>query len=372
MRRPTWDVAVLDAHRLVARVQKCQAYQFCDPFDHYNTASELYETTSGTITYSSAYERFAPPAGLPGQGIKCSGGSFSYVRKNLQSNQATLIIKVAVSAVAMPGSGDPGSFLAALDNGTTQWSLVILNNGAFGIILGASPGTTEAITGPGAIAAGLYYGIEVTVTIAGAASTVTAWINGVQVINATGLNLQVTANAYANQVAIGDMHNKFGSGLLFDDFRVWDSTGSTQNAALGTDSRLITKMPSGAGAATAWTPNGAAANWQCVDDNPPDGDTTYVSAAAASTEDAYAMPSAAMTAAPSMVVARSYVRKDDGATRTLQIGVSSSGTLGFGSTFTIGSTYSFIDSCIALDPHTSAAWTAAGADAAQHCKNELS
>jgi hypothetical protein len=373
MRTPSWDAAVCDAHRLCAAVRRreCCAYQFADGFDNYNSATLLYETVAGTITYGTAYRRFVPPAGLPGQGIKFSGGVFSSIRKNLLSNQATLIIKVAVYFTGFGSTNTYGNpFLAVSDGTGVQWWLTLLQSGAIGLSKSGNSGPLVAQTGPGVIATNTWYGIEIEVTISSTVGTCSLWVNGVSALAVTGINTQSTSNAYGNQVSLGDLENRLAN-FYADDFRVWDSTGSTQNAPAATDTQIITKLPSGAGAFASWTPNGAAANWQCVDDNPPDDDTTYVSASVASAQDAYAMPSAGLSQAPLMVVARSRVRTDGG-THTLEIGVVSGGFDAAGATFTPGSTYGFIDSCIADDPATTAPWTAAAADAAQHWKNELS
>jgi hypothetical protein len=374
MRTPSWDAAVLDAKRLIARAQRCQIYQFCDSFDNYNTATKMYDTVQGTPAYSSAYARFAPPAGLPGQGIQFSGNT--WVRKNLGVNiTASAIPKIAVYfGNGLGGNGTRGNpFFSVLDNGSPQWSLIVFQNGAVGILTGSYTGGTVIYqTGPGVVMANSYPSFECSIPV-GASVTAQVWMNGAQIINASGINTQSTANAYFNQVAIGDLDNSGlgGSRFYMDDFRVWDSTGGTQNAALGTDSRMVTKLASGAGAFTQWTPNGAAANWQCVDDDPPDDDTSYVSGATIGLQDSYAVPSAGFTAAPAMVVARFRMRKDDGATRSVEIGASQGATAGVaGGILTIGSTYAFIDCCIADDPATILPWTAAGADTAQPYKYE--
>jgi hypothetical protein len=355
-----------------ARARACQAYQFDDPFDTYNTASTVYETVSGTIAYSSSYARFAPPAGLPGQGIKINSFG-AYVRKNMQSNQGAFVIFLAVNFASLGSSGAGGNpFLTVYDSGTSQWSLVVFSSGALGIIRG-NTGAVQTQTGPGVVATGQWYGIELQVTVASTLGAAQVYLGGVQIINATNMNTQQSGNSWGNQVAIGDINNNGLNGAMLDDFRVWDTTGSTQNALVGRDRRLVAKVPTGAGALTTWTPNGAAANWQCVDETPPDGDTSYVSSTGTNL-DSYAMPSAGFTGnAPTMVVARSLVRKDDANTRTFQNGVRSSSTNGLGSgTYTVTSTYAYFSSCIPLDPNGSIAWTAATADAAQHLKYEAS
>jgi hypothetical protein len=343
------------------------AFQFADSFDTYANASWRYETVSGTISYSSAYARFAPPAGLPGQGIKfVSNGSGIF--KNMQSNQPTFIKRVALNFAGL-GTHPINPFMGVLDSSTYQWTVAVSPSGNL-LVLTGNTGATQATSGPGLIATNLWYGLEIEVTVSASVGTANVWLNGLQVMTVTGIVTQSSANAYGNRVSLGDLNDNGLAGLMADDFRVWDATGSYQNAPTGTDGRLISKLASGAGAFAQFTPNGAAANWQCTDENPPNAGTTYVSGSSSGLVDAYGMPAAAFSAAPVMVVAESYASKSDGATRSVEIGVNSSGVQGYGAGFTVSNSYAFIQSCISLDPNTGAVWTAAAADAAQHCKQE--
>jgi hypothetical protein len=371
-----WDAAVLDARRIVTRAQKCRFYQFTDGFDNYSTLSTLWETVSGSAIIGTSYRRFAPPAGLPGQGLYLPGGA--YCRKNMLSNQATWIPRVAVYYPALPTVGFSVNVVGVLDNGSFQVNVVVTNSGALQIYRAwASPYTTLLFSsGPGVISPNTYYGIECEFTVAsGTSGSAFVWVDGVQVIAVTAINTQETSNAYANQIQLADPDN---AGSYWDDVRVWDNTGSTQNSPLGAtgqDSRLVTKLPAGAGTNSGFTPNGAAANWQCEDDNPPDGDSTYTSAAYSGTGphpiDDYTMPSAGFTAAPVMVVARAMARKDDGATRELQIGLlSGSSSVGVASQV-LASSYAFFDGIALEDPNTLGAWTAAAADAAHFWKQAV-
>jgi hypothetical protein len=374
MRTPSWDRAVRDANAMCAAVRRREnprLYQFCDPFDTYNSASAVYETVAGTPVYSSSYARFAAPAGLPGQGMYLPSGA--YVRKNMQSNQATLITKVAYRGLSTPSSFT--SIIGLLDGNSSANQVAIgwNNAGAIEVINGyqhVGGGAVVATSGPSVIAPLQWFGVEVLCTINGSAGVLQVWVNGAEVLNLISLNTQFTSNAWANQVQLADSTNP---GAYFDDFRVYDNTGSTNNAPIGSgfDSRLLSKLGSGPGGLTQWTPNGASANWQCTDDNPPDGDSTYVSSTGLN-YDAYALPPAGIVVPPFMVVARSYYRKDDGAVRTFQNGVRSGTSNALGSVFTAGSSYAWADSCIPNDPATGLPWTGAGADAAQHLKYEAS
>ncbi len=354
-------------------------YQFTDSFDHYNTAFlnalSMYEAVNGTATISSAYARWPAVGSYPNQGVYISGSN-SYLRKNLKSNQGTLIAFRTYGCAALPPS-NPDFIIGFLDVGTLQCFLGVTPLGALQFYTQSFTGLATAI-GP-ASANGLIapsskpnHGIEIQVTFSASAGSVECYLDGALVIALTGsLNTIKSANAYANQVQIGSGGSGFSptNGDYCDYLRVWDSTGSYQNVPVGYDVRKLTKLPQGAGDYTQWTANGAASDWQCVDDASPDGDSTYVSSAGLN-YDSYAMGTSGLSGVPSQVVVKSYVRKDDGATRTLQTGVRSGSSNGLGSAATMGSTYAWVDGCISVDPATGSPPTAAAADAFQHLKYE--
>src|ERR1039458_2540965 len=356
------------------------AYQFTDSFDHYNTAfltaGNLYDQLWGSPVISSSYARFPAIAGFPNQGIYIPGAAG--IRKNLKSNQGTLIAFFSFGVPNLPASG--WVLVAPFwDNGTCQCYVAVSSTGQLALIRQVSTygQTILAASAPGLIAPSAVpnHGIEVAVTFSASAGSVELWLDGAVVIPLTGgLNTIVSANAYANQAGLGSS-NSLGltayQPILSDYFRVWDNSGSYQNALVGYDVRKLTKLPQGAGALTQWTANGAAADWDCVNDASPDGDTTYVSSSGLNS-DSYAMGSSGLSGLPSQVVVKSYVRKDDGATRTLQIGVRSGSSNGLGAAATMGSTYAWVDGCISVDPATSSPPTAAAADAFQHLKYEAS
>lgn len=351
------------------------AYQFADSFDHYNTPSQMYETVSGTMSISSSFARFPAIAGFPNQGINVNGGG---IRKTLKSNCSKLIAFLSFGIGAMPFNNQ--ILIPFWDTSGLQCFLGITPTGALQFYTQVATFNPVAI-GPstplGMIAptSGTKpnHGVEVVVTFSSGSGSVECYLDGALVIALTGgLTTIKTGNAYANQVGIGaptGLGFNTGLNIYAEHFRVWDDSGSTQNAAIGFDCRKLTKLPTGAGDLTQWTANGAGSNYQCVDENPPDDDTTYVSSSSTNS-DSYVMGTAGFLGIPSMVVAKSRVRKDDASTRSLQIGVRSSGSNGLGSTYTLGTTYGFIDSCIPVDPATGLVPTAAAADAYQHLKSE--
>lgn len=352
------------------------AYQFADSFDHYNTPSQVYETVSGTVTISSSFARFPAIAGFPNQGINVVGGG---VRKTLKSNQSTLIAFLSFGIAGVPFQNE--ILLSFWDTATLQCFLGITPTGALQFFtqvatfqpVAIGPSSPLGMIGP-TTGTKPNHAVEVVVSFASGSGSVECYLDGALVIALTGgLTTIKSGIAQANQVGIGAPNSLgFNNGLnIYSDYlRVWDNTGSFQNAAIGFDCRKLTKLPVSAGDLAQWTPNGAAVNYLCVNENPPDDDTTYVSSSSTNL-DSYTMGTAGLLGIPSMVVAKSRVRKDDANTRSLQIGVRSAGSNGLGATNTLGTTYVVIDNCISVDPATGVVPTAAAADAYQHLKSEI-
>ena len=337
-------------------------YDFLDGFDGYTNISQVYDTVQipgSGIVISSASARFPAPSPLTGQGALINGNSWA--RKNLPTASAFKAAGIAFKFNALPSVD---AFIAFEDSTTTQVSLALRADGSLSFYRGAASTQIGAVTVPALITPGAWHYAEIVVTIDPTAGTVALYLDGnpTALINSTGLNTRSSANSSANQIRIGDLNN--GSSLLLDDLYVLTGNTGSISAPLG-DNRVFTKVPSGAGGLTAWTPNGAASNWQCVKDIPPDDDTTYVSDSNPGDRDSYAMQSAGITATPKLVVTRHRARKDDAGVRVMKPLVRSGGVVGLGSAITLPSTYQFFDQLFVNDPNTGSPWTGAAADATE-------
>src|SRR4029079_19356311 len=129
--------------------------------------------------------------------------------------------------------------------------------------------------------------LELKVTIDNSVGTVTVRVNGVVWLALTGIDNQATASATWNELGI----NRPGSttaGIQWDcdDLYVGDGSGAAPwNDFLG-ECRVDARVPTGPGATTTWTPS-VGANWQCVDEIPPNDDTDFTTAAAAGLTDTF-------------------------------------------------------------------------------------
>lgn len=348
------------------------AYQFADGFDNYGNAFNMVSgypwTTAGAgwITSTADY-RFAPPGSLPGGCLTEATANPTTIQTSLSSNQGTVIVGVGIKIPTLPGSGVL-DIIQLSDLGTEQIGLCVNSNGALQFYRGGAGGTAVGTLSPNnTITAGAWYGTAFQATIAtGTAGAVAVYINGsaTPIINSTGLNTSQSTNNYCNQVSLGPK-NVGTSGLKFDDFYCFDSTGSYLNSLLGGDARVLTKMPASAGNYTNWTPTGLSSNFQNAAVQPPS-TSDYNANNTGGTKDSYTMQLASLGVAPYFVLARASMERDDAGTHTPSIFVRSGSTDSSGVvTPALTSSYVFYDAVFQNDPATSSSWTGTGADNAQ-------
>ena len=332
------------------------ALKFCDSFDHYSSPGLKWTQAQGdTLVMSTTGGR----NGTNALHIGANASGNGYVRKVFSASQATLIAGVAWTI----GDTSSGPILAFDDMSAGGEQLSLQFNPSTNKLSVRRNGTTLA-TGPTALFAGIPYYIEFKATIDSAAGSYTVKINEVQELTASGVNTRgIGTNNSADSVRLGGGvgFSIFGGGSFFnagyfDDFYCCDGSGGVNNDFLG-DVRVQCLFPNGPGATTGWTPL-SGANWQNVDEVPPDGDTTYVSAGTPGTIDTYAMTDlAATTGTVKGVQTVIDARKDDSGTRTIapvfHIGASDY----VGTNQNIMTAYSMFLQPYDTSPATSAAWT---------------
>ena len=175
---------------------------------------------------------------------------------------------------------------------------------------------TVLATGTFVFSPGVWYWVEIWVSIANASGRAVLRVSGTTTdIDFTG-DTQNTANAFATRYSIGAIGGAGGTGnfVYINDFIVLRGVGGTADF-LG-DSKVEEKLPTGAGNYTDWTPS-AGSNFQNVDETPPDGDTTYNHSSTAAQKDTFAMGDLATTSGTVHFVGFSNrQRKDDAGART--------------------------------------------------------
>lgn len=117
--------------------------------------------------------------------------------------------------------------------------------------------------------------------VTGAPGSVTFYVNGVAVLTYSGTITGTVTEAYAGGSA---GVNGWSQYAYFDDI-YFDGDISTDSAPPA--DRFLFSLVDGDGASEEWTPTGASANYDCVNDAVPNDDTDYVIAGGAGLTDLY-------------------------------------------------------------------------------------
>lgn len=255
------------------------ALRFIESFDHY-AAGDLTEKWDD---WSCAIGSATLQAGRTGNCLQIyiQYGYEGRLYKNFDSQQ-TWIIGVAI----YPGNLAFSWLLAFMDAGTYQVTLDLESNGALSVRRGDGGGATLSTSAAGVMSAEEWQYVEMKVTIDNAAGAVEVRVDDETVIDVSGVDTQNSGNASADRLAldvdgVGTVWNRY------DDIYLCDGTGAIRNDFLGI-CFVYYGLPDGAGNYAQFTPS-AGANWQCVDENPPNDDTDYNQSSGSGQRDSFAM-----------------------------------------------------------------------------------
>lgn len=251
------------------------------------------------------------------------------------------------------------------DSGTKQIEVGVNTAGQ----LFVSRNGTVLATSSSAVAAGVYNFIEVKATINNTTGSFEVRLNGNNVLSATNVDTQNTANAFINEVALGCYTKALGDTTLcthrYDDFYFCDTTGSTNNDFLG-DIRVDAIFPTADGFYSQWTTSTGIDHFALVDETDPN-TTDYNSDGTIGNKDSYVMqnPPALLSQTIHGVKAKVAALKDDAGARSLKVGIRSGSTNGLSAAKALGTSQAYYSHILETDPNTSAAWSPAAVDAVE-------
>lgn len=270
------------------------------------------------------------------------------------------------------------------DNNNTSWNFANVNNepqisfrilttGAIEVTRGetepsTSTGTTGTVlgtTGP-VLTAQTWNHVEMKVFLDNSAGTVQLRVNGVTVLNLSGIDtLADETTATIDQMSLRNGFTQDTSGITayFKDLILWDTTGSQNNDFLGTV-HVYTLRPD-ADNSLNWTPSTGSTGFNLIDESDPD-DADYISAG-----DPPPSPAVfTLTNLPVDIVGVKALlpvvraRKIDGGDGNIQTGLT--GTLtDLGADRPITTAFTFWWDVSELSPDTGVAWTPLEVDAAK-------
>jgi len=326
--------------------------RFFDSFDHSASVTEKWKNNAypAEITFITSWKHTGTRSRQYQSAGTTTDNMSDYV--SLGTNEAKLWAACRVHL------NHDASVLDFLD-GTSVQVCVFVNAPNIKVYRGAdTAGTLLSTVNVGAVAGGDDH-LEAAVKIHGTTGTVDVYWNGINVLSLIGLNTSATGNAYANAIGVGKFSTASGfQGFAIDNFVCADAAnGQTQ---IG-DAQVYALYPSGAGTTTGFTPS-TGANYTDVDEAIANGDTDYVSAAAAA-KDTYAIADLAASG-NILSVGVNVVAKDDGGLATPLIPVLRSGGSDYdGTSVAQSANYTNNQSIWNLNPATGAAWSGAGFNA---------
>jgi hypothetical protein len=304
--------------------------------------------------------------------LRCNSGgnsSVSFTVGSLATGTTGLALRYASTPTAN------GAIICFFDGVASNYQVTIaLNTSGQVVAFRGQTGATLLGTSTVALNSGVYYYLEAQVTISTTVGVVVVKLNGTTILNLTGQNTQATANAFFTQIVYDDDFPGNGHGLCQHAGNVDIDDLYIDNAAtFHGDCRVETVFATGVGFSNTFTPTGAAANWQCVSENPADDDTTYVAGTAAGNIDLYTFAAIATTTGAVQGVMQMMIARNDSAGTTTLGAECRSGTTNFvDAGQNVGSTtYNGYFVLRLVDPNTSAAWTIANVNAAQFGVNRI-
>jgi hypothetical protein len=243
--------------------------------------------------------------------------------------------------------------------GTYQCGLAVNSSGAIQPLAG-SGSLTGTPSANNVILPDTWYYIEIYVGYAAGAMRVL--VDGVEVLNQTGLSLSGSGTGTSDQMRLYMNRNVDSGGdtyCYFDDL-YWEE-GVTTDALLGP--RVVeTLLPNAETATTDWTPSTGTDNSALVDEATPNGDTDYVYASTVGAKDIYDLTPPANTPAEVNLVKVNVInRKTDTGAVYLAGLVESGAVVGTGATFAAAASSAYGSGAgrFVVDPSTGIAFTGA-------------
>jgi hypothetical protein len=270
----------------------------------------------------------------------------------------------AMLVVSTPTNNSFIQFAAGLSFGTASNAnaIRIVPNGNFGFSVFAGTGSSTPLGSSvnGLISTGSFFWLEARVTSgAGTTGAVEVRLNGVQIINLTGLSL--TENWIT--ATIGSDNYALQPAARFDDWVVWDTAGSVNNSFLG-DTFVLVAAPNADGTPSDWVQDSGANRFSRISETTP-ADASFITGNAVGDVNVFGhvaltLPTGSVAAVATQV--RAF--KTDAGSSSIQIGVTNNSQHSMSAELALA-TGAVVRSHIAnLNPDGNVPWTQAAAQAA--------
>ena len=343
-----------------------------DGFDHYGTIANLlagvyaeYLTSGATLSLATTNPRTGAYA-LRATGLSTSPGLFW--RRVLGGARTGVGQALGYCIAALPTANDAlAPIVFRTGTNLAQVLVIVQSTGAIAVRQSSATGTLLGQTAGPVIFAGAYQYIEAFVNCHSSTGSVEVRVDGVTVLDISGVNTNPRATGEISQVSSEKLQTGAAAcaPIDMDDLWCWNDLGSYNNDFPG-NTRVGLALLDADTAITDWTRNTGATDFAATTQIPPDGDTTYIEAAAAGNVSEFGIADApgSVTAIKALQTCLMMKKTDAGASQ-VQAAMVSGASVANGADRPITTTYTYWPDIFETDPATGAPWTPAGFNAAK-------
>lgn len=329
---------------------------FMDGFDVYASSSDLqglgvYTNTNG-VAWGSTYGRF-------GAGGLYFGLYNETLSRAVPSNPTAVLVGFAFNFVPVAYNACLMAFVSASGVECSLW--VNYSTNQFYVLTGAA-GTVQW-TGPAEPSLSGWHYLEVYCLLgSGTSGIVSVQLDGATYYGAgVGINSNNAGGSAITSIQLGGGNNT--QKMYVDDFYIRNLTGVGSFTWYG-DVRIQTLAPTSDTSPNNGSPASGTSHYPMVASLPYNTSNYITLANTSGQEELYGF--ASLSGSPTSIFAVDVsfiVQKSDAGTASLEGVLSSGGTVSYGSSIAVTTSYQMFKAGYTIDPNTSAAWTASGVNA---------
>lgn len=336
---------------------------FMDGFDAYATA-QIVDKWTNSNQLSGSNVTIASP-GRFGSGNRLDqtptvAGNLVGINKSLIQGPQTSLVNGFAWKYGGAAFASPGTCIWALFDSTGAILASIFVNAAGGLEYHVGLSATPLVSSnPGIVnvQAWGHVGLDVVLS-SSAAGSVLLYFNGNQIASISSVVTAANANGCSMlgpSLYTTDTHTNPAT-QSYDDIYMFNKSGGVHTTFVG-DCECLSQVPNGAGHVTDFTPVGSSPNWACVNEIPPDSDTTYVEDSTVGDKDAYTNTNLTNVSTVVAVQLCAFARKDSSPARSLALGWSNGTTDVLDAGHFLNTSYTYELSPLDQNPVSAAPWT---------------
>lgn len=198
-------------------------------------------------------------------------------RFGLGATYTDVIVGAAFYLDTIPSANDRTGLIQFRDSANgNQLTLQVTSTGALRVMLGGMGSVTQlGISADGIMIANAYQFVEMYAKIDNASGSFEVRVDGATVLFVTGVDTQSTAVAGCAIINCGRSRTSGGTNGQIMDLYALTVDGTVNNDFLG-DTQWVAIFPNADTAETDWVRNVGASDFSAINNNPQDGDTTYL------------------------------------------------------------------------------------------------